>query len=187
MLVAKLVGAGIDYIRLTSDNERARARMRMHYLAIAERDRADGHKEVKGGAVGFWGDKSRHALYGEKDNWAMLQVSGYESRNAYLLSNDSNQCSRIDLQLTYQVEDGKVQESMEKLYCQAVNHKKTEGKPWAVKRIQEDYATQTIMIGKRASDVYIRIYDKYEESKKEEYKNCIRFELELKGRMSKAV
>jgi hypothetical protein len=42
-----------------------------------------------------------------------------------------------------------------------------------------------VYIGSRASDVFVRIYDKFEESKQEEYKDCVRFEVEIKGRASK--
>jgi DNA relaxase NicK len=42
-----------------------------------------------------------------------------------------------------------------------------------------------VYIGSRASDIFFRVYDKFEESGKEEYRGCVRFEVELKGRKAK--
>lgn len=187
LISAKLKDAGIDYIRLTTAEKPSQDRLRMFYLKIANQDRIEGYKETRGGAFGFVGDKTRHALYGVKDGWTMLQVSGRAAKHSYALAVPGNQCTRLDLQLTYQFEADSVSEAMEDIYMELNAAKHFAHRPRAITRVQAGYKTQTIYIGKRASDVFIRIYDKYEESGKEEHKDCIRFELELKGRVSKAV
>ena len=45
-----------------------------------------------------------------------------------------------------------------------------------------DGESQTLYVGKRVSDVYIRIYDKFEECGDERYKGCVRYEIEYKGK-----
>lgn len=184
---AKLIDAGIDYIRLTTDSSSGQNALRSYYLQIRNQDVLAGYEEKKGGCFGFMGDKVRHALYGVKEGWTLLQVSGRAAKGTYMLANADNQCTRLDLQLTYRVDADEVQLDMEDIYMQLNAHKNGAHRPRAVKRIQEGYSTQTIYVGKRASDVFIRIYDKYAESGKEEYKDSIRFELELKGRVSKEV
>ena len=184
---SRLQDAGIDYVRLTSATTSGAVALRDFYCKIRDADKVAGYKEAKGGAFGFVGDKTRHALYGVKEGWTMLQVSGAAAKRSSLLAAFDTQCTRLDLQLTYRVEADSVGDAMEDIYMSLVHTKKAACRPRRVTRIQQGYATQTIYVGSRASDVFIRIYDKYEESGKEEHKDCIRFELELKGRVSKAV
>lgn len=184
---AKLVDAGIDYIRVTCNDELNGVRLRDHFWDTAEQDAQLGYEVQNGGAFGFVGKKSRHALWGVKKDWSMLQVSGRFAQRALAYAHEGTQCTRLDLQVTYQVEEGKVEETIRSLYNVACDHKGEEGMPVKVKMIEERHKAQTVYIGSRASDYFVRIYDKFEESGKEEYRNCVRVELEIKGRASKAI
>lgn len=184
---AKLVDAGIDYVRVTSDKPGPMARMLSYFLNVAQRDAALGYKVQKGGCFGFYGDKTRHALYGRKKEWALLQASGYEAKRALLLTHEGSQASRIDLQLTYRVETGTVEKTIREAYKAACAHDAPERRHMQVSLIEQRGKAQTVYLGSRASDIFFRIYDKFEESGKEEYRDCVRFELELKGRASKAL
>lgn len=186
-MIAKLKDCGIDYVRLTSNDERQQKKLLQYYRTIRAEDEALGYKEITGGAFGFIGHKIRHALYGTKQEWAMLQVSGSRAKKSINLARVGTQCTRLDIQCTYLIEDGTVQEVLRQAYEDACAHVRPKARPCAVKLIEERHKAQTVYIGKRASDVYIRCYDKFEESGKEEFKNCVRFEVELKGRASKQV
>lgn len=50
-----------------------------------------------------------------------------------------------------------------------------------------DGESQTLYVGSRQSDVFVRIYDKFLESKEECYRDCVRLEIEYKGKKSQAI
>lgn len=184
---AKLVDAGIDYLRVTCNDERNDGRFRQQFWELAEQDQALGYEVQNGGAFGFVGKKTRHALWGKKQDWSMLQVSGRFAKHMFKLAQEGTQATRIDIQETFHVGEGEVEKTIRTLYNQACAHKGEEGCPVKVKMIEERHRAQTVYIGSRASDYFVRIYDKFEESGKEEYRGCVRVELEVKGRASKAL
>ncbi len=184
---ARLVDAGIDYIRITSQEAAAKLRMLRYYDRVVKDDHKLGYDEVKGGAFGFWGYRTRHALYGTKKEWAMLQVSGYEAKRAVTVEHPATQCTRLDLQLTWYVGEGNVARYIRDAYNAACSTVRPAAKHMKITLIEQRHQPQTLYLGSRASDIFFRIYDKEAESGKEEYKGCVRFELELKGRASKAL
>lgn len=186
-MIAKLVDAGIDYVRVTSQETRPKNRMFDYYAEIRVEDEKLGYKEAKGGAFGFVGHKIRHGLYGTKGEWAMVQVSGGRAKNSLKIAKVGTQCTRLDIQVTYLIEDGTVGAVLRNAYEDACNHVRPKARPSKVKLIEENHKAQTVYVGKRASDIFLRCYDKFEESKKEEFKNCVRFEVELKGRAAKSI
>lgn len=184
---ARLMDAGIDYVRVTSAEDSAKLRMVAFYQAIVSRDEKLGYDEQRGGAFGFVGHKTRHALYGYKREWAMVQASGYEAKGALKMAISGTQCSRLDLQLTYYVGEGEVEGVIRNAYNQACALGDPQRRHMNVTMIESRHKSQTVYIGSRASDIFFRIYDKFAESKKEEYRGCVRFEVEVKGRASKAL
>jgi len=184
---AKIVDAGIDYIRVTSQDQRCKGRMLDYYRAVRDRDKKLGYREMTGGAFGFLGKKCRHAMYGDKAEWGMVQVSGYEAKSSLRLADEGTQATRIDLQLTYWVGESEVENVLRDAYNRACAAPPTNHRPCKVNMIESRHRAQTVYIGSRASDIFFRIYDKFEESGKEEYRGCVRFELELKGRLAKAL
>lgn len=184
---AKLVDAGVDYLRVTSKDLERQGTLFEYYQGVLDRDMRLGYKEERGGAFGFWGNKCRHALYGEKEEWCMLQVSGYEAKRALRVAVTGTQCTRIDIQCTYQFDDADFAMAMAYIDQCAQQHKTPKHRPPQITEVCQRMDIQTIYIGSRSSDVFVRIYKKFEESGKDEYRNCIRFEVELKGRASKAL
>lgn len=186
-MTAKLQDAGFDYVRVLSSDGGAQEVLRRVYGEVRQHDEHLGYLEGKGGAFGFYGHKTRHALYGVKKEWQMLQISGYAAKRALRLTQDGTQASRIDLQLTYQVGEENVEGWVRKTYNDACGHQDASRKHLQVNMIESRHKAQTVYIGSRASDIFFRCYDKFAESGKEEHKGCVRFELELKGRASKAL
>jgi DNA relaxase NicK len=184
---AKLVDAGVDYLRLTTQDRAARNSFMRFYRRVAEFDYQLGYEEQKGGAFGFYGMRTRHALFGDKKEWSMLQVSGYESRSAWMLAQEGTQATRVDLQLTIFVGEENVERTIRAAYESACDHVRAKSRPIDVKLIEHRRRAQTLYLGKRASDIFCRVYDKFEESGREEYRGCVRYEIEFKGRMSKAL
>lgn len=185
--MAKLVDAGIDYIRVTTTDAREQNKCSDYYLAIAKADKALGHKERAAGAFGFIGRATRHALMAYKKEWAMLQVSGSAAQESIMLVSERSQATRIDIQATILEGEEEVRGKMLSLYEEACDWKGYKGRPAKVTGVFNRHDVQTIYIGSRSSDWFIRIYDKFAESGKEEHRGCIRYEVEIKGRASKAL
>lgn len=183
----KLVDAGVDYLRVTSDDDGEKRRLAEFYRRVRAGDHALGYEERTGGAFGFLGKKTRHALMGDKKEWSMLQVSGASAKRGWLIASERSQATRIDLQLTIWVGQEEVAAQIRNDYNAACAHVRSKARPCKVTMIESRHVPQTVYVGSRASDIFLREYDKYEESGKEEYKGCVRYELELKGRMAKAL
>jgi hypothetical protein len=185
MADAKLVDAGIDYVRLTTQSALNARHFDNYYANVRDRDLQLGYEEAPGGAFGFFGRKVRHAMVGDKKDWTMLQVSGYEAKRVLTCARRETQCTRLDIQFTIREEGRPAAQILDEIFTAACAHVRPKSRPPVVKKVVNRQATETVYIGKRASDVFIRCYDKFAESGKEEYRGCVRYELELKGRASK--
>lgn len=185
-MLDKLIDAGIDYLRVTSNDNFRWSKMYGYYLAVAMADSRLGFSACSAGMFGFVGEKARHAFWGTKQDWQLVQVSGRAAKNGLRMAMSGIQCSRLDIQVTFRVRDATVAEEIRSVYEKACAMPHPGHRPPDVKLIEHRHKAQTVYIGSRASDIYLRVYDKYEESKDQEYKGCIRFEVELKGRASKA-
>jgi len=146
-----------------------------------------GFKSKKGGAHGFLGTKVRHGLLAHKEEWSMLQVSGYQAQRTMLCNSAEGNATRIDVQLTVRVGPGEAPSILQAIEDAALTAHHKGGRPAAVKAIHGRQGVETVYIGSRKSDVFIRCYDKGVESKEAEYKDCVRLEVELKGRVSRAL
>ena len=182
---AKLVDAGIDYLRVTSQDRKRQEQMFEYFRNIAVMDEKQGYEVKPGGVFGFWGKKSRHALWGVRNDWALVQSTGRFAKAGLKMAMSGIQASRIDIQMTYRLESGEVSEAVREAYEDACMATPGAHRPRAVKLIEERHKAQTVYIGKRSSDIFVRIYDKFQESGKVEYERCIRFEVEIKGRAAK--
>lgn len=182
-----VVSAGIDYLTLTSTNSHTQSRMRSFFQHVSNEDCKLGYKTVKGGAFGFYGQRSKHALLAQKDERSMLTVSGQQAQQTFRLMREGDNCTRLDIQATFHVKHGTVSEVLAQIACDARSAPSVRGIRPKVKNTDGDHGTETVYIGKRQSDIFIRCYDKYEESGKEEWKDCVRLEVEIKGKTSKAL
>jgi hypothetical protein len=63
--------------------------------------------------------------------------------------------------------------------------KSPNGRHWDTTLIRKNRKAETLYIGSRTSERYGRIYDKFKESGKLEYAGCVRYEIELKGDVSR--
>jgi hypothetical protein len=187
-MTTKLIDAGLDYIRATANGDGSRAKLNGPAYAVFAHDQALGYAIHSAGMIGFYGQKSRHCFIGTREDWSMLQVTGEQCREHWnALLNDCDHVTRIDLQVTVQVEPGTVAATIQKAHDDSIACKSPNGKKWKTKGVSEDGKMQTVYVGKRASEWYGRIYDKYAESKKSQYKDCVRYEIELKGKAAQEV
>lgn len=182
-----VVSAGCDYLTLTSTNHHTIRRMGNFFDRVAADDKALGYERKKAYLLGFYGYRTRHAFYGEHEGRWMYQVSGAAAQPAVLLVDEEDNCTRIDLQVTVRLPPGNVQKWLDAAEAIADAAQAGRGVRAEVSAIHKRHGNETVYIGKPASDVRIRLYDKFAESKKEEYKECVRLEVQLRNRVSKTI
>lgn len=132
--------------------------------------------------LGYVGSKSEHAAYGSGAQGSILQVSGGAADVLRHLDFPSGRASRCDVAITlwYEQDNPMVAERVAERSA-AVS--KTRGAvAWSV-NLRRGYGKgDTAYIGARTSDRYIRVYDKWRQSKeREEYKYAWRVEVEYKN------
>lgn len=161
--------------------------MQRYFLRIARQDRQDGYETVKGGLYGFVGKKTRHALLGDKEDRSLLQVSGASAQNALVLCRNGDNCTRLDVQITLRVGQENVNWFLAQQERRLLAHPARHGKRPDVDARHKNGKVETVYSGSRKSDVFVRLYDKFAESRKEEHRGCVRFEVVFKGDASKAL
>lgn len=179
--------AGFDWLTLTSENPESKLAMWRYFSSVAADDLQHGYAIVPGGAYGFYGKRARHALFAEKENRAMLQVSGRRAQQSYMLALPGDNATRIDVQITFTCPGEEPHEWLERCAYAVMAKPNGVGKPRQVVTIAKNGQTETVYIGSRKSDFFFRCYDKFAESGEEEYRGTVRVELEIKGKASKAL
>lgn len=183
----KLENAGIDYIRLTSNDPKVIAEMLEASIVIMKKEVQAGFAWKPGGMIGFYGHSTRHCFFGHRGDWAMLQVTGYVAREQIACyQHIKAHCTRLDLQVTYQAAVNPALMITE-AEDQSINARPRDGRKWKTKLITEDRVAETLYIGSRSSEWFGRVYDKFKESHSEQYRGCVRYEVEIKGDASRSV
>lgn len=179
--------AGVDWLTVTSVEQPSKAKLHAFFSEIVASDLKEGYQVTTGGAYGFYGHRCRHALFAEKQERAMLQVSGSRAQRSVMLADARDNCTRIDIQVTLYVGEDNVEEWLRMQETSLRNRQRGEGHAADQTTVAKNGRIQTVYSGSRKSDIFFRCYDKYSESGKEEYKGCVRMEVELKGKTSKAL
>lgn len=178
--------AAFDYVRLTrrvqQDDEAAKAL----YGKAAYGSVASGDGEVptfKPWAwQGYYGESCGNAAYGAGNQGTLLQASGWAADNLQGMGLPFDNAPRVDMQVTVWFD--KDIPYIAKWGAELSNNARqnVHGGKWAIKVIDGYGSGDTLYLGSRTSENYIRVYDKWRESGKDEaYKYAWRFEVELKN------
>ena len=179
--------AGADYIRVTHQDQRKYGEWLDILMPEFLAEERAGRRQKLRGLLGYYGRLGEHAFCGYGPQGVMAQASGSFANHAfYPLTHSGGRASRIDLQVTTPV-GCHPSEFIRYTFLSASAHNKGRGKPTTVAIHDTNYGARMLTIGSRQSEVYGRIYDKYAESKQEEYKGMVRFEIEIKGQEARSV
>jgi len=179
--------AGIDWLTLTSTQKETHRACQRYFERILATDLQGGYKPTKGGHHGFYGIKLRHALLASLGDRTMLQVSHDQAQRAGILARPGDNCTRLDVQITIQVGEDNVGKFLRYQEARRETHRTLRGKAPDWTLVVKNGKAQTLYIGSRKSDVFVRCYDKFAESGEEEYRGCVRLEIEYKGAASQAL
>ena len=178
----------LDWITATVHN-----RDRTHVLAqlanqLARRETDERADVAPFHLLGYVGWRTGRVRYGERENAGLIQLSGdlAEQYAADVLAR-TDRVSRIDAAVTVKCNAADYRAG-QSAYTEATtfyeNHPGT-ARPW---RVEDADGGCTTYVGDRASDYFLRVYDKGAEAHTgddkaaaERYLNCWRYELEVKG------
>jgi len=172
---------GVDYLRLTATDHKPLAAWHAIVLPEFVREEKAGRKAHQRWVLGYFGRAAEHCFLGENDSGCMLQLSGTMAWDRwYDAGNHSERCTRIDLQVTYPVED-EPGLYLQEMYEVGKLAKSANGRKPELELRDTPYGAKMLTVGSRQSLLYGRMYDKYRESKMPEYKGCVRWEVEVKA------
>lgn len=184
--------ATFDYVRLTrkvqQDGEAAKA----VYGKAARASVASSEGEVptfKPWAwLGYYGETCGNVSYGAGSQGTILQASGWAADNLQGMAVPFDGAPRVDVQVTVWLGRDTPGYAAGFSLASLEAREGAHGGKWAVKLIQGFGAGDTLYLGSRQSNAFVRIYDKWRESgMKDEYRHAWRFEVELKNEAAKEV
>lgn len=181
----KLVSVGVDYLTCVGHSAESVEKMREIAFALMEVEQSAGMFSRPLGFAGYEGFQVGSVYYGERDDGCIVRIGGHLAAAHYRrLLKVCDNVTRIDLQSTCRI-DGDVSRFIRQLFT---THRKFSRKfkraPNPSLFIGRDDSC-TMYSGSRTSDRYGRIYDKGLESGLSSFQNCVRFEVEFKGKRAR--
>lgn len=177
-----LVDAGIDYLSVTAKSRERREKLENICVGLAESEFYSGGFARPVSFSGYEGLQVGHVYFGVREDSALARVSSTVAQAHWQrLIETADNVTRIDLQATFDMGQDP-QAGIKRHYSQLRRHAKQFKRfPRPSLFVGQDESV-TVYTGSRSSDRYGRIYDKGRESKSEQFKNCVRYEQEIKGK-----
>lgn len=173
--------AGVDWISASRGDHGTYDKL-SNLIPNFRMDGAGTRDGVKPGWMnGYYGLKSRNAFLGRRDDGMFVQVTSALADTLFeAIITSTEHVSRLDLQLTLKVteEPSKV---IEQAFEAAKKHRQPHGKPPSVKAFVGPRGYETLYIGAAKSEQRGRVYDKFEESGDEGYRDTVRYEVQLRN------
>lgn len=177
----------VDYVTLTAKADTIEASvLRDVWSAVSGGMLMEGHKKKPMQALGYAGEQVGTLFYGYCSSGYILRASGTIANEVVEVLRGSPiepHCTRFDAQVTYAF-DCDQDAMLEEQRVSILNHQEANpaGRQPSLTLIDGVGKGGTVLIGKRSSEVYCRIYDKTREQKLEGPPWLWRWEIEAKGR-----
>jgi hypothetical protein len=180
-----LESAGVDWITCTLSREFPEKNLRDIAFNLLEAEESAGNVCSPWNVRGYVGYQAGGVCIGvRKDSWC-VQLSSTVAREhwraAYLASTN---ISRLDVQTTVRFQSPQPY-IIQTLHRDALAHKTRCGRPSERRLITSSTKGDTLYIGQRVSEVYLRAYDKGVEEKSEVRGTLLRYEAEMKGKRAR--
>lgn len=177
----KIISTGIDWITATSTTPTKCLFMRTVANVWQEERKKQGYRERPYAGNGYTGTYVDGITYGERDDGAMLRLSGEVAKeHAYKVPVWSDRISRIDFQATLQ-DDNYENDWASRTAYRAMEDKRVVAGQTKWSRLQGSDGGTTFYLGRRISQRFYRVYDKTAESKGLYPQRTWRWEVEYKG------
>lgn len=176
--------AAVDYVRMTwrpgADRQHLRDDLGRMALEIGVERGWRGEVVRSQKILGYEGVQAGSCFVGEGYQGLMLQASGIAAHSVIERDLQPENVSRLDLQCTVSFETYHPHIATKAQADTLIWRDMHKGRRYKVRHIDGSGDGDTLYIGARGKrGVMIRIYDKYKESKSEEYTNAWRWEAEL--------
>jgi hypothetical protein len=179
-----LVGVGVDWLTATAVETGGYQPMHSAATAIFRTQADEGNEPKPWGMAGFKGWRCGSVEIGRRNDETLVRLS---SDSAYLswrqIAQHANNISRIDLQATVLPIDGPTQ-TINKHRRDALADSEKTGNKKVVRWIQDNREGYTLYLGNRTSICFGRIYDKYQHSKMDHYRGCVRYEVQYHNKLA---
>jgi len=179
----------LDFLRLTAERGGLNNRLHAPISEIQLAEKQDGHKQRPYNISDMRGMITGHAAWAQSKTHLLVEFRGALAETVFpLYQNVTSKASRIDVAVTVWLESHD-KDIARQCYHIATQHmkdkhlEKVRKMPVYVKSENGD----TCYLGSRSSERYVRIYDKWLQSKDEFYENAWRFEIEFKGDKAQVV
>lgn len=179
-----LVGLGVDYLTATAVEPGGYRPMHSAATALFRVQADEGNEPKPWGMSGFKGWRCGSVEIGRREDETLVRLS---SDSAYLswrkITQHANNISRIDLQATVLPILGPTK-TIDKHRREArIDARKSKDKK-VVRWIQDNRDGYTLYLGNRTSICFGRIYDKFQQSKMDHYKGCVRYEVQYHNKLA---
>lgn len=183
--MAKIVEMGIDYVTITEkDKDKWNALVALCETMVFPQLESIGHTWDSTRALGYTGARLGTLFLGSRADSSMLRVSGADAdwilirlMNAF----DWLHVTRLDVQATIAFEGDRMLYAEEQK-ANVLHHQEQESRRShpKVTLISSTGNGDTLQVGSRASEIFVRLYDKWREQKLEYLPYTWRYEIELK-------
>lgn len=154
--------------------------------ATVERDA--GNKVDPFRLMGYEGFRVGRVRYGERENAALVQLSGDLAEKLFdEVHGSQDSLTRIDLAVTVRLPEYQPDVAAEH-FAEAMDHRAEKPHAARPQLVQDGDGGSTCYVGDRSSDWFLRVYNKQRECEHqrdedgaERYQRCWRYELEVKG------
>ena len=176
-----LVHTGCDWITVTTHGGKASTNLFEAGQFLLREAITLGNQKKPWSMSGFHGYKAGCAQVGTRDKEVMIRLSSDFAHQYWReVYDDADNCTRFDVQATFRV-SSEVGPLLKRHFDQAKRiHEKRSRAP-TLSALSTNNGPSTIYFNRRVSEAFGRIYDKGAESKLDQWRDCIRYEVEFKG------
>lgn len=179
-----ILEVGIDYITTTALVRRTDTSLAAFGSFIVSEEANRGEPVRPWKFSGYRGLTTPHASFGTRPDSQIVKLSNEVATQYWAqAANLSTNITRLDVAVTARCGIGPTA-TLRKHHKELLRANKRQGRPITFKAWYGPKGCESLMVGSRASDQYLRCYDKYLESGLEKYRDCVRFEMELKRRVA---
>lgn len=171
----------VDWLTLTATDPNKRSAFLAYASALLARGLPGGNDERPWKWKGYHGVHCGELTYGRRDDSDIIQLSSALAEEQFkTVWPLADHCTRIDLAVDVKVEE-EVSTYIGKHNLEANEYRESKRPALSITCIENNRKPATLYIGSRVSDIFARIYDKYLECGLDDYRQTIRYELEIKG------
>lgn len=179
-MASEIIEVGVDWVTATCKPGRRAAEMFLWGASLLRQTEQEHNRPQRATWQRYSGEQCGSVFLGERSDGTCLRLSGDTAQRWWQRTTAlADSISRLDTQVTWRCEPPRPRLG-ELAWGQAIDAAERVGRPPTITKVEQYKGGYTLYLGARSSDRFGRLYDKYEESNEDCYKNCWRYELELK-------